>query len=220
MNKQDRQGARTPADLERKYGRRFSEAMDLASDAQKAAEKAEGAVDKMDEMLDQEELFNRLTNYGEVEGIFRDPETGQLYINASYLATGVITSADGTVRIDLGNNTVTIDTTDEDGGVGKLVLTASGINGYGRNPADGTYQHTLKIIPGSFNPKTGEGTATMITSVDSAVGLAIAGAKGEAETRVGQPLGKVVLNSSNVQIAYKNVSWKDNGDGTFTLIGQ
>lgn len=48
MNKQDRQGARTPADLERKYrfGKNMGEAKKAASDASRAAERAVSAAGK------------------------------------------------------------------------------------------------------------------------------------------------------------------------------
>ena len=46
MNKQDRQGARTPADLERKYnfGKTFAELMGLALDAQKSVSQVESSL--------------------------------------------------------------------------------------------------------------------------------------------------------------------------------
>ena len=47
----------------------------------------------------QTDIFNKLTNNGELPGLFM--KDGQLYINASYLATGVISSADGKISIDL-----------------------------------------------------------------------------------------------------------------------
>ncbi len=86
MSKQDRQGVRTAADLERKYsfGRTFADVYGLVADAQKAIEE----VNKEFESLDSEGIFNRLTNYGEIQGIYR--ENDQIYINASYIKTGTI----------------------------------------------------------------------------------------------------------------------------------
>lgn len=83
--KQDGTAPRTATDLERKYnfGRTFAEVFDLVTDAQKAAEEAQQAV----EGLDHEEIFNRLTNYGEWQGIYRD-DKGDVYINASYIKAG------------------------------------------------------------------------------------------------------------------------------------
>lgn len=47
----------------------------------------------------QTDIFNKLTNNGELPGLFM--KDGQLYINASYLATGIISSSDGKISIDL-----------------------------------------------------------------------------------------------------------------------
>lgn len=101
--KQDRVSARTPTDLERKYnfGKTFAEMFGLANEAKRAADAAKDAVDDFDNALTPEEIFNRLTDNGKVQGIYRD-EDGQIYINASYLATGILASRDGsTFYLDL-----------------------------------------------------------------------------------------------------------------------
>ena len=100
MSKQDRVYTRTPAALEQKYdwGKTFAEVYGLINDAQNAAEKANNAVDGLDKKLDHEEIFNRLTNYGTVQGIYRS-ENDDIYINASYIKSGTL-SAD---RIDADN---------------------------------------------------------------------------------------------------------------------
>ena len=83
MSRQDRQGARTPADLERKYD--FEKRFVLNED------------------LDQNEVFNRMTNYGKAQCFFKD-DKGNLYINASYLVTGILRSRDNdTFFLDLDN---------------------------------------------------------------------------------------------------------------------
>lgn len=99
MNKQDRQGARTPADLVRRYnyGQSFAEAMGIATDAQKTANDAaasaaaaSNAVTELDGKLDQTEIFNRLTNNSQDQGIYR--ENGKIYINANFIQAGSISS--------------------------------------------------------------------------------------------------------------------------------
>jgi hypothetical protein len=105
----DRQGARTPADLESKYkfGKAFSEVTAIANDAKK---KAEG----LDEDLNGDEIFNRLTGGGQMQGIYKEGD--KIYINASYIKTGtfladlikagVIRSIDGeSIVIDLDKGT-------------------------------------------------------------------------------------------------------------------
>lgn len=91
-NKQDRQGARTPADLEQRYrfGESFAEAMGLAKDAQVVATAAKEATDKLDNSLNSDEIFNRLTENGALQGLYK--EDGNLYINASYIKSGKIST--------------------------------------------------------------------------------------------------------------------------------
>ena len=105
MSKQDRVAPRTAADIERKYnfGQTFAEFAGLVDTAQKAADDAKSAVNDLDKALDQDEIFNRLTNNGEVQGIYR-ADDGQVYINASYLVTGILRSKNGdTFYLDLDN---------------------------------------------------------------------------------------------------------------------
>ena len=83
-NKMDRQGARTPAQLEQKYNfdKSFAEVMGIATDARNYAEEAKNAF----EGLDQEAIFNLLTNGGQWEGIYQEGDN--TYINASYIKAG------------------------------------------------------------------------------------------------------------------------------------
>lgn len=85
MSKQDGTSPRTAADLERKYnfGQSFAEVYGLVEEAQRAAEEAKTNVGE----LDQEKIFNLLTNYGQAKGVYRD-EAGNLYVNASYIQSG------------------------------------------------------------------------------------------------------------------------------------
>jgi hypothetical protein len=49
--------------------------------------------------LDQKEVFNRLTNDGTVQGIYM--ENGNLYINATYIATGILADPNNNMTINL-----------------------------------------------------------------------------------------------------------------------
>lgn len=94
-SKMDRQGARTPADLESKYkfGKAFSEVTKTANEAKKAAEN-----------LDSDEIFNRLTDGGQVQGIYK--VGNQIFINADLIKAGHIRSVDNeSVVIDLEEGT-------------------------------------------------------------------------------------------------------------------
>lgn len=71
-------------------------------------------IDAVDKKLTQEDIFNRLTNNGESQGMFI--EDGNVYFNATYIKsgeinsdlikTGKISSKDGSVYFDLDNSVV------------------------------------------------------------------------------------------------------------------
>lgn len=69
----------------------------------------EGAVEatqQLDESLNQEGIFNRLTNNGEAQGIYMDA-SGNLYINGTYIQSGVINAnllRAGMISDDSGEN--------------------------------------------------------------------------------------------------------------------
>ena len=92
MSKQDRVYTRTASDLERKYnfGQTFAEVYGLVEDAQKAVDEANRAVSDLDAKLDAEEVFNRLTNNGTAQGIYR--ENDNIYINATYIKSGKLSA--------------------------------------------------------------------------------------------------------------------------------
>lgn len=84
--KQDRTYTRTASALEQKYnfGKSFAEVYGLIDGVQKNAEQA---VKDLDASLNPDEIFNRLTNYGKVQGIYRSDD-GDVYVNASYIKSG------------------------------------------------------------------------------------------------------------------------------------
>lgn len=84
--KQDGIHLRTPSQLEQKqgFGKRFAEVMGIATDARDAAEDAKNLVKSLDDDLTSEEIYNRLTNNGQIQGLFRDDD-GNLYVNGEYI---------------------------------------------------------------------------------------------------------------------------------------
>lgn len=104
MSKQDRQGARTPADLERRYqfGRTFAEVSGIASDAKKTATEAKQAAVNLDKSLNQDGIFKRLTNNGKAQGIFRDND-GNIYFNAEYIVGKIMETMQVFAEDDDGN---------------------------------------------------------------------------------------------------------------------
>lgn len=63
-----------------------------------------GVISKMNESLTQEAIFNKLTNGGETQGIYLNG--GRVYLNASYLRTGVISGSRG--KWDLNNGIISM----------------------------------------------------------------------------------------------------------------
>jgi hypothetical protein len=90
----------------------------------------QAAVDEVDEALTQEEVFNRLTDNGAAQGLYIDPNTGQIYVNASYIRSGTLilgglNNESGVLEVHDENDNV-IGTWDKDGVVsaGSIVLPA------------------------------------------------------------------------------------------------
>lgn len=239
MSKQDRQGARNIAEFMSRYnfGKSFAEMFGLAKEAKRVAEEAKTTASKPAQNLTHEEIFNLLTKNGALQGLYRG-EDGELYVNASYIVTdeflanliktGVITSKDGSVKIDLANNCVTVDgkrraTID---GVAKdyktqVVISASGTKIFGENSA-GEMEETLNFEGGVGGLPAG------ITNYawKESVGLVIAALSGvltlgtsEAGTEIAGSWVSVDSPTGDVRIFGKQVYWKDNGDGTSTLCG-
>lgn len=208
-SKQDAVAARTAADIERKYnfGKSFAEVMGLANDAQDAADrandaaqKAEAAVGNLDEALTQEEIFNRLTKDGTMKGLYM--ENGELYINASYIMTGefradlikagIIKPTSGLTEFDLDN--------------GSLILKSNENFAY------------VKIGNGNFDLCTPEGN-----SVLKLWNLLFGGAISFLKPSTGEYLGTLQGTNTGITLNLNGeghkLQWKDNGDGTYSLIG-
>lgn len=240
MSKQDRQGARTVEDLERRlnYGERFNEVMGVANDARHTAEEALQSVSD----LTQEQVFNALTNNGEAEGLYRSPD-GQVYINASYLRSGVITSENGAIKIDLSQSATqpVFNTGISTNGIlirgdavdAKEVFDISVKNVDGRyvanllmNNAEG---YTIAQITEDVSKSGGGIILAEATGLLAAIAQASLGSAGFRLLRNGETKAYFGIDSTSsglqsdwvqtTQINGKTVRWKDNGDGTYTLIG-
>lgn len=79
----DKAAVRTAADIEQKYniGKSFAEVAGIAEDARANAATAQKTAESVDSKLDQEEIFRRLTNNGNIQGIRQvyDSKTGKDY---------------------------------------------------------------------------------------------------------------------------------------------
>ena len=254
--KQDRTYPRTATDIERKYnfGKSFSEIMGLATDAQDAADRANDAADRaqsavndLNRNLDQMEIFNRLTNNGKASGLFIDPETGEIYINAAYIAAGILSSIDGLIQIDLNGGNMPVFNTGistnglvvrgDEAGAKKLVEieafqnaldkpfrarfafnSASGANLVSFNEATvqsgGTEEHDGSSSV--FQDQDGKQRVTIrANGVGCEIGFDFNGLS------VGRVWGREdgLRMSGITGINGKTISWKDNGDGTYSLVG-
>lgn len=148
-----------------------------------------------------------------VDGPYESAWTIDGAFDASWISTGIISSADGGIKLDLMKNKVIVDISNESvKRTGKIELSKEGIIGYGYDYDKGDYVRTLLLMPGSKSA-AGVSEHTMINSFSSPAGMTI--------TTGGKPTQ--VLNiglDGPVRIKMKEISWKDNGDGTFTLIGR
>ena len=164
VKKQDCQGARTPSELEQKYqfDTRFAEIMGVATDAQRAAQQANSSL----EGLDQEAVFNLLTNNGTAQGLYRGDD-GELYINASYIASGLLKSLNGVTTFNLSTgDLVCKNDTDEsyaELGNGRMLF------GKSHSPYPAFYMGNLGFGGGIIfsDPKTGQDFLSMCGELDA-----------------------------------------------------
>lgn len=100
-----------------------------------ASKNAEKLVDGLDDSLVQKEIFDRLTNSGQTQGIYM--KNGKIYINASYMAAGTLSDS-------LGRNTWNLDT-------GKLTtnyMTAKNIDANGTMTTGSSNSYQAKMTGG------------------------------------------------------------------------
>lgn len=110
-----------------------STANSTANSAYNTANAASAAVNNLDDSLNQQGVFNRLTNNGSAQGIYL--QNGNLYINASYIGAGIIASANG--------------------GVTKFNLNTGEIISVGQPETGSTYESSTKILGGAIYIYTG-----------------------------------------------------------------
>jgi hypothetical protein len=256
MSKQDRQGARTVPDLERRYnfGKSFAEILGMATDARSAAEKASQAVETLDTSLSADEIFNRLTDNGKVQGIYRG-EDGQVYINASYILSGelladlikggTLSSKNGKIQIDLGDgesmpifntgisvNGITVrgDATDEESLFEVSVHLASTGQYFSDLTLKSATGEKLLAISETFESddlSQSTGISIRLASIDGAYEAILGSYNSHAGLWLyqnGEIVGSVIASEGGValnvsKVNGKTVSWKSNGDGTYSLIG-
>jgi hypothetical protein len=219
-SKQDLVAARTVSDMERKYNFRksFTEVMDMAEEAKDLSESLDGK-------LNQDEIFNRLTNNGKSQGVLLG-EDGNIYINASYLTTGILKSADGTsFYLDLVNGILK-------GKFAEFYVSGKSVEEIAGEAQKNAEEYADKAVSNQtqtdiYNKLTANGTAQGIFFENGQLyinaSFLVAGILQSLDnTTFYLDLVNGVLkgNFAELSVDGKKATWKSNGDGTFTLIGQ
>ena len=179
---------------------------------------AQDKVDALDDSLTQRDVFNRLTNNGATQGIYLSG--GKVYINATYIETGIISDRYGrsTWNLNTGSlttnymtaNNIDANGTFECGSASNLIRLASGeITGY----EDGTQIGTIDFSAHMRDFSTGKLTA----------GLQLTG---NQHIRITTPLISAAASSSESTTTTHAITKEctlhyiskiqDDGDGTIT----
>ncbi len=179
---------------------------------------AQDKVDALDDSLTQRDVFNRLTNNGATQGIYLSG--GKVYINATYIETGIISDRYGrsTWNLNTGSlttnymtaNNIDANGTFECGSASNLIRLASGeITGY----EDGTQIGTIDFSAHMRNVSTGQLTT----------GLQLTG---NQHIRITTPLISAAASSSESTTTTHAITKectlhyiskiRDDGDGTIT----
>lgn len=179
---------------------------------------AQDKVDALDDSLTQRDVFNRLTNNGATQGIYLSE--GKVYINATYIETGIISDRYGrsTWNLNTGSlttNYMTANNIDANGtfecsSASNLIRLASGeITGY----EDGTQIGTIDFSAHMRNVSTGKLTT----------GLQLTG---NQHIRITTPLISAAASSSESTTTTHAITKEctlhyiskiqDDGDGTIT----
>lgn len=179
---------------------------------------AQDKVDALDDSLTQRDVFNRLTNNGATQGIYLSG--GKVYINATYIETGIISDRYGrsTWNLNTGSlttnymtaNNIDANGTFECGSASNLISLASGeITGY----EDGTQIGTIDFSAHMRNISTGKLTT----------GLQLTG---NQHIRITTPLISAAASSSESTTTTHAITKEctlhyiskiqDDGDGTIT----
>ena len=179
---------------------------------------AQDKVDALDDSLTQRDVFNRLTNNGATQGIYLSG--GKVYINATYIETGIISDRYGrsTWNLNTGSlttnymtaNNIDANGTFECGSASNLIRLASGeVTGY----EDGTQIGTIDFSAHMRNVSTGKLTT----------GLQLTG---NQHIRITTPLISAAASSSESTTTTHAITKEctlhyiskiqDDGDGTIT----
>lgn len=165
-----------------------------------------------------------------VDGLYESAWTIDGNFLANFITTGQIISQNGAVVFDLNTGEMTINGS-SDGKKTQFIMSGSGINGYSEN-SQGEMENTLSFKFGSSGLPSGlwneswlENTGLSIGCVSGVLDIgtteAATAIHGSSITMDNAMLGNVIkIGLDYLSILGKAVSWKSNGDGTYTLIGR
>lgn len=189
-------------------------------DATQAGEIAQGKVDAQTQL----DIFNKLTNNQTIQGMFIDPATGDIYINATFIKTGTLNA--GLIKAGtLDANLVKIINLIADHVASTKGNSTLELNGAKLWMKTKNYGETFSV------DNYEDGTTYMYFNQFDANGNDIGrGQFGANRMQIGgtwaEPLfGVFAYPDGSVKMQLpdspeRKLSWKPNGDGTFTLIGR
>lgn len=158
-------------------------------------------IDSQDTVLDNsfnyEKVFNRLTDNGNIKGIFM--QNNQLYINANYIKTGVITSENNNMTINLNNGEISAKSFSLD----STYLDIS---------KEGKITATEADIKGKITATSGEFTGSIS-------GSKISGGTITGGTISGGSISGATISGGSLSISSSGASFSVNGDGVLTAKG-
>lgn len=222
MSKEDRQGARTVSDLERKYGSSFSDVYGIATDSREVAEDAYEAVDNLDKSLNQTELVNRLTLGGLSKAIYQVGD--ELYINASCINAGILDAS----LIEVINLIATILKSVDVAGNYVEIKDGNIMAGSGDTPHfalykafnEDCYQLDLSTVISDGSQVTSRLKWNELSLGGYTSGVPAFRVFAESSGNADVDTVKLKLPSTHYgESETLHAYWKSNGDGTFSLIG-
>lgn len=249
MSKQDRQGPRTPAALEQKYqfGKSFAEMFGLATDAQNAAEQAKEALAGLTQQEIFNRLTNNGEDHGLYLQEGKIYFNAQYIMSGTFTTQAEVFLEPGLEELDtmvnhylgiepIPSSRIALYDFNNDGIVNTVdwMLCLQAMNRY-ESLADwsGAVKSTVTVtIDAGTKAITVTGTNMWGREIEyffGAEGAKIDTLQGNVAVTGKLSVGGAVRfegNGSEAKMAIgfdgtpKSISWKDNGDGTFTLIGQ
>ena len=194
------------------------------------------ALNTFDASLDQQEIFKRLTDDGHLPGIFMN--NGQLYINASYIAAGILADASGNTSWNLTTGALSskifsIDSTNitlDNGSItlGDFKIGENNTTRYYRRIVIGDGAIVTKNVTQSINDAESTdihdstktvatiGTLSSTTAYPGSTNIAIGTGLSSANNLVLEATGNAYLNASNgVEIKGSGVNIQSTGSSSF-----